>query len=139
MASPNTATVYLYNTTNESVDFIVNNGNTITIPAATPPAYAPATPTGKEPTLVESPYGGQGVFFLNKNTCTLSPAGGVGGTNITIDLSSGKVPTMINSAQLFVFFQDISTVSWIFLVNGAPVTGSFAGQDVDFTEAAYAD
>ena len=125
-ATPSTATVYLYNTTNQTVDFTVNGSAAITIPAAAPPAYAPATPTGSEPVLTISQFPGPGNFGLINNQCSLAIASGGNSQQFNVDLSN-ITATMINSAQLFVFFKNITQISWVFLINGQPICGSLSG------------
>ena len=123
--SPNTYPVYLYNSTNQKVQFIVNQGDPIAIPAAAAPAYAPATPTSDEPQLVESTFDQPGMFFLGMNYCSINMSSGHGGANIQIDLTNLDV-TEINSAQLYIFFKTITSPSWMFLINGKSVTGSLS-------------
>jgi hypothetical protein len=124
MPEPNTYTVFLYNATNEEIDFMVNQGPLIAVPAASPPNYAPATPAGRNPQIVEAVLPSMpGQFFLGLNNMSFNISGGPGPIPARLDLSN-IAGIMINSCALYLFAKSMQTVSWLFLVNGQPVAGS---------------
>lgn len=127
MASPLTYTVFLYNTTNTGFTFTVNQGNNVNVPATTSPNYAPVTPSTGNPQLVLSEFAGQGQFYLGNNQVTVNVPSGPGPQSFPVALSAQNVPVNVNSAQMYFFYKDVSTISWIFLINGFPtgVSGTF--------------
>jgi hypothetical protein len=112
--------VYIFNAASVAINVIVNNGTQFSVPAATASTWGPGVPT-TNPTFSGS-LPAQGQFGYGVNNCAITPA--TGGGTVT---ASVNVPQSINPSdaiQLYLFYQNTTSVSWVLLDNGRAVAGN---------------
>lgn len=119
------AQVNLFNSNTLTVNVIVNNGNSFTIPAASSPNYTPGVPT-TNPTFTGGPAT-PGTIGVGTNYIQVTPSGAVQPFVANINLPN----ILWFSIQIYFFFQSNTSCSWLLLNNG-----QVAGQGIVTSETA---
>jgi hypothetical protein len=118
--------IYLFNASANGI-YVFTNGasptQAITVPAASPANWIPQSPT-TQPTFTNTP--GAGTFGWGNNTVTVQVMGG----------SQTSAPFVINipqntqiqlfSVEIYLFYLNVNSVSWMVLGDGTPLSGSVA-------------
>lgn len=110
------ANAYIFNSSAVEIKISINNGDFLSIPAASSTAWTPSNPTD-EPTFNNNTTPAQGAFFLGANTITMYPAtsGPSASANFTVDIPTSVT---VNSFQLYLFWKDATNVAWAALNGG---------------------
>jgi hypothetical protein len=105
--------VVFFNTNTLSIQVSVNKGPNFNIPAVATHSWAPQSPPSGGPSLGYNP--GPNQFAPGNNNVTITPAGNARPLAVTMNL-----PDSVQwiSLQVYIFFNNSGTVSWIALNNG---------------------
>lgn len=116
--------VYVFNAGPTALYMNVNNGpDRVTVAAADTNSWLPGTPPdGKLPQFTGGATREAGKFYVGNNSVDLTLLTDGSTANTTISISDSVNPR--NDLQLYVFWESISSVSWMLLHDGMPAGGS---------------